>query len=72
MLVIIIVIIFLSTVFFYNNNILLILLILILHFLELKSCGDLLMSTIHHLKYFRGRCVLECGNLQICRRCHTA
>lgn len=52
--------------------IILILLILILHFLELKSCGDLLMSTSHHLKHVRGRCVLECGNLQICGRCHTA
>lgn len=70
-LVIIIVIICLNTVVFYNN-ILLTLLILILHFLELKSCEDLLMSTVHHLKHFRGRCVLECGNLQICGRCHTA
>lgn len=30
------------------------------------------MSTIHHMKCFRARCILECGNLQILESLYTA
>lgn len=55
-----IIVIFLSTVFvlLYNINLTLPWIKVIWGF----------MSTIHHLKYFRARCVLECGNLQIWER----